>query len=359
MSPEKVSAILNWPTPTKVLEVRQFRGLANYYRRFVKDFGKICKPLDRLTGKMEWQWGTEEQSLFDKLRLAFTTAPVLMGYNQFAETRVETDASSYATGAVLLQKTSDQSWQPIAFLSQSMNQAERNYDIWDKEMLAIIRALDSWRHYLIGLPEPFEIRTDHKNLKYWQTARNLTRRQAKWSLFLSEFRFVILYQKGSENGRADPLSRRPDMAVKDKMDNRDQVILRLEMFQINAARRGHVVINGETAILDRIRKSDKEVEVAEAIGKIQNLGPVKLQKGLEEWNQENGLLLHQGKIYVPKDKQLQNDIIQRYHNSLSARHPGRHKTLELVTRNYWWPGITKSVNEYASSCLTCLRNKKS
>jgi hypothetical protein len=151
-------------------------------------------------------------------------------------------------------------------------------------MLGIIRALDAWWHYLIGLPEHFKIRTDHKNLEYWQMARNLTRRQARWSLFLSEFRFIILYQKGSENGRADPLSQRPDMAIKDEMDNRDQVILKPEMFRINAARRGHVVINGETAILDRIRKSDKEVEVAEAIGKIQNLGPVKLQKGLEEWN---------------------------------------------------------------------------
>jgi hypothetical protein len=103
MSPEKVSAILNWPVPRKVSEVRQFQGLANYYRRFVKDFGKICKPLDWLTGKVEWIWGEEEQRAFDTLKAAFTTAPVLMGYNQFAKTRVETDASSYATGAVLLQ----------------------------------------------------------------------------------------------------------------------------------------------------------------------------------------------------------------------------------------------------------------
>jgi hypothetical protein len=110
MSLEKVSAILDWPTPTKVSEVRQFQGLANYYQRFIKDFGKICKPLDCLTGKVEWQWGTKEQDSFDKLKVAFTTAPVLMGYNQSAETRIETDASSYATGAVLLQKAQDQSW---------------------------------------------------------------------------------------------------------------------------------------------------------------------------------------------------------------------------------------------------------
>jgi hypothetical protein len=239
-----------------------------------------------------------------------------------------------------------------------MNQAERNYNIWDKEMLAIVRALDAWRHYLIGLPKPFEIQTNHKNLEYWQMARNLTRRQARWSLFLSEFRFMILYQKGSENGRADPLSQRPDIAIKDDMDNQNQIILKPDVFWINAARRGYVVINGETALLDQIRKSNKEVGVAEAIKKVKQLGPVKLQKGIEEWNTENGLLLHRGKIYIPKDKQLCNNIIQRYHNSLAAGHPGRHKTLELVTRNYWWPGITKSVNKYISSYMTCLKNKK-
>jgi hypothetical protein len=130
MSPEKVTAILNWPIPKKVSEVRQFRGLANYYQRFIKDFGKICKPLDRLTGKTEWVWGPEEQNSFDTLRAAFTTAPVLIGYNQFSKTRIKTDASSYATGGVLLQENKNSIWQPVAFLSQSMNQAERNYDIW-------------------------------------------------------------------------------------------------------------------------------------------------------------------------------------------------------------------------------------
>jgi hypothetical protein len=95
---------------------------------------------------------------------------------------------------------------------------------------------------------------------------------------------VILYQKESENGRADPLSQRPDIAVKDNMDNCNKVVLKLEIFQINAARGGYVVINGETSLLDQIGKSDKKVEVIDAIGKIKDLGLVKLQKGLEEWN---------------------------------------------------------------------------
>jgi hypothetical protein len=110
MSPEKVSAILDWPIPTKVLEVQQFRGLANYYRRFIKDFGKICKPLDCLMGKVEWTWTSQEQEAFDTLKAAFTTAPVLAGYNQFAKTRVETDASNYATGGVLLQLDTNEAW---------------------------------------------------------------------------------------------------------------------------------------------------------------------------------------------------------------------------------------------------------
>jgi hypothetical protein len=99
--------------------------------------------------------------------------------------------------------------------------------------------------------------------------------------------------------------------------------------------------------------------VAEAIEKVKQLRPVKLRKGLEEWNTENGLLLHQGKIYIPKDTQLQNNIIKQYHDFLAAGHPRRHKTLELVTRNYWWPGITKLVNKYVSSCIICLKDKGS
>ena len=115
-----------------------------------------------------------------------------------------------------------------------MSDAERNYEIYDKEMLAIIRALQAWCQYLEGLPLQFEIQSDHKNLEYWRTAQNLTRRQARWALYLSRFDFVITHKPGTSNGRADALSRRPDHQHGDDEDNLAQVMLKPERFRILA-----------------------------------------------------------------------------------------------------------------------------
>lgn len=178
MDPVKIKGIAEWPTPRNASDVRKFRGFANFYRWFIKDFSRICKPLDRLTGNAPWHWGMEEQAAFDELKQRFVSSPVLCMYDEQRDTRIEVNASGYATGGVLSQLQDDGKWHPVAFHSESMNDAERNYEIYDKEMLAIICALQAWRHYLEGLPKPFEIESDHHNLRYWRTAQNLTRRQA-------------------------------------------------------------------------------------------------------------------------------------------------------------------------------------
>ena len=111
--------------------------------------------------------------------------------------------------------------------------AEWNYKIYDKEMLAVIRALEDWRHYLEGLPRPFTIVTDHRNLKYWRSAQNLSHRQARWSLYLSRFDFQITHKPGATNTQADPLSRTSTHLISDADNNRDQLVLRWELF-VNA-----------------------------------------------------------------------------------------------------------------------------
>ena len=108
-----------------------------------------------------------------------------------------------------MQKLDDGLWHPIAFRSASMDEHQRNYEIHDREMLAIIEALKEWRHYLEGLPEPFEIITDHDNLRYWKTAQDLSRRQARWALKLANFNFILIHQLGKTNVLADALSRSP------------------------------------------------------------------------------------------------------------------------------------------------------
>ena len=151
-------------------------------------------------------------------------------------TRLEVDSSGYATGGVLLQKLKkDGLWHPVAFRSQSMIDAERNYEIYDKEMLAIIRALEDWRHYLEGLPLPFDIISDHQNLTYWRSAQDLTRRQARWSLYLSRFDFHLTHKPGTANTQADPLSRISDHHTADADDNHAQVVLKPNHFASLAA----------------------------------------------------------------------------------------------------------------------------
>ena len=187
MDPVKVEAVLKWSTPKNLKDVRGFIGFANFYRRFVKDFSKICRPLHDLTKKdVPFVWRDAQQDAFDRLKHAFTTRPVLAIWAPDRLTRMEVDASGFATGGVLYQKCEDDLWHPIAYRSQSMNEAERNYQIWDREMLAIIEALKDWRQFLEGLPQPFEIITDHRNLEFWRTAQHLTRRQARWSLLLAD-----------------------------------------------------------------------------------------------------------------------------------------------------------------------------
>ena len=165
MQKEKVERVLNWLAPRNIKEVQKFLGLVNYYRRFIKDFAKIATPLYILVRKKQkWKWEKEQEEVFRKLKAMFTTEPVLAIPDIDRKMRVEADASDYTTGGVLSTKYEDGKWRPVAFISKLLNTTEQNYKIHDKEMLAVIRYLEVWRHYLEGANLKFKIWTDHKNL---------------------------------------------------------------------------------------------------------------------------------------------------------------------------------------------------
>jgi len=158
MEKENLQGVVEWPVPKNVKDVQKFLGLANYYRQFVKDFAKIVKPLHEMMRKEnKWSWGERQQKAFKELKERFMTEPVLVTPDLDKEMRVEADASDFATGGVLLMKCEDEKWKPVAYISKSLNEAERNYKIHDKEMLAIIRCLEAWRHFLEGAKDQFEI----------------------------------------------------------------------------------------------------------------------------------------------------------------------------------------------------------
>jgi len=128
---------------------------------------------------VKWQWGVEQQKAFDELKRVFTMKPVLVVPDLDKEFRVEADTSNYATGGVLSMKCSDEMWRPIAFISKSLSDMERNYKIHNKEMLAVVRCLEAWRYFLEGATTKFEIWTNHKNLEYFMKVQKLNRRQAR------------------------------------------------------------------------------------------------------------------------------------------------------------------------------------
>ena len=132
------------PIPKMVSNVRKFLGLANYYRRFIKNFATLAKPLNMLTRKEEkWKWEEAQQKAFEQLKGIFTTRPLLVAPDLDKEFRVEADASNFTTGGVLSIKCDDNKWRPVAYISKSLNEMERNYEIHDKEMLAVIRCLEA------------------------------------------------------------------------------------------------------------------------------------------------------------------------------------------------------------------------
>ena len=211
MEKEKVRSVLEWPTPRYVKDIQKFLELTNYYRRFIKDFAEIARPMYRLVQKQEkWNWGSEQEEAFRRLKEIFTSELVLATPDLDKEIRMKANVSDYAIGGVLSMKCKDKRWRPVAYISKSLSNTEKNYEIHDKEMLAVIRFLEAWRHFLEGARIKFEVWTDYKNLEYFMCSQKLNRRQAQWALFLFCFDFKLVHVPSTKIGKADGLSRQPD-----------------------------------------------------------------------------------------------------------------------------------------------------
>src|SRR5258708_6940952 len=176
MDPMKVHKVTEWLTPTKVKEVQSFLGFVNFYQKFICDFSNIAHPLYALTCKtQQWVWGSPEQEAFNALKKAITSTPILTFPSQSSHFHLKCNTSNFVTGAVLSQAQADGTHQPIAFMSKGFSDAEHNYQIHNKEMLAIMHALDKWCHFLEGAMEKFEILMDHQNLASFCAAKKLNR----------------------------------------------------------------------------------------------------------------------------------------------------------------------------------------
>src|SRR4029077_20631307 len=216
MSSEKVKAIQDWPEPRKVKDIQSFLGFVTLYPRFIHEFSNIVVPLTRLTRKgVPWAFTDDCRAAFQRLKDAFTSAPILTHGVPDVPIIVETDASDYAISGILSIHCEDDKIRPVAFRSRMLTAPELNYDTHDKELLAIYEAFRSWHHYLEGSGNPTDVVTDHKNLEYFSTTKLFARQQARWSEFLSQFNMIVHFRPGKLGAKPDALTRRWDVYPKE------------------------------------------------------------------------------------------------------------------------------------------------
>ena len=361
MDPAKVAAVQDWPTPTSVHDIQVFLGFANFYRRFIQGYSEVIAPLTRLTKKdAKWNFDDSAIAAFEGLKRRFTSAPILALYDPGKRIIVETDASDCAIGAVCSQPEG-KLLRPIAYYSRKLTPAELNYEIYDKELLAIVAAFEEWRAYLEGAPFQTEVYCDHNNLRYFRSSRVLSRRQTRWSEFLDRFDYSFHYRPGHLNGKPDALSRRPDLLKGGKAAEADpRTLLKPHRFAANLSDLS--TVNAPTKpLLERIKGAyATDTALQELLSLLRDktirrtneqrnkLSPLRLKDGVVLWN---------GLVYVPDDASIRLELMKHAHDAPSGGHYGTFKTIEVLSRDYHWPKMRAYVNDYCTTCQTCMRSK--
>ena len=351
MDPIKLTGIQDWPTPTTVKQVRSFLGFENFYRKFIFYYSDIAKLLNNLTKKdKKFEWTNNTQWSFDNLKKWFTEEPVLMMPDHNRPFQIESDASEVATGAVLTQFDSNRNQYPVAFLSQTFTDTERWYEIYDRELLGIIWALEKWRHYIQGSGHTTNVFSDHKYLMYFCTAWKLNDQQARWLLYLSEFDIKLIHVPGTKLIQSDALSWRPDHEIDELTGKEEQVLLPDNLF-INL-----LDIDLQNWIL--VAK-DMDIDIESIIETIMKEGLTNMWDNLADWKIEEvdgqKTRFYKGKNYIPKDQELQWDIVKMFCNHETAGHPGELETYNFVKQHYWWPGIWISSRAMYKDAVICMQ----
>ena len=341
---------------------------------------------------------------FSLLRQAFIEAPILRHFDPESHIRIETDASGYAIGGVLSQLNLDSNappndsnksdfgqWHPVAYFSRKMIPAETRYETHDAELLAIVEAFKTWRHYLEGCKHEVLVLTDHNNLRRFMDTKSLSSRQVRWAQELSRYHFGIDYRQGKANGAADALSRFPQRSLDEEEKLRaenTQILHRLQSSLTRASLSGlslsglgsddlsplHQVLICGTHVLPQLRQfwdtfrneltnenpykvsiggmRLRLAELQESDAEAQRIRAEGLKEG---WEVVDEVLHHQGLPFVPEI--IRTELISRHHDDPLAGHFGIEKTRELIGRKYYWPSLRKDAEAYVKGCDVCLASK--
>ena len=231
MDPTKLKGVADWPTPRTVHDIRAFLGFTGFYRYFVPNYSLIARPLIELTRKTTpFHWEEAQIQAFERLKTLMCSKPILRQPNYEQQFFLATDASAYGVGAVLLQEgetnpcTKKPTQHPIAYYSNTFTPTERNYDIYERELLVVIKALQHWRPHLAAMEKPVVVLMDHANLTFWKNPKSINRRVARWFAILQDYNLQIKHVPGKLHAAADMLSR-PPSADKGENDNTNLTLL--------------------------------------------------------------------------------------------------------------------------------------
>ncbi|KAF8751562.1 hypothetical protein RHS01_08343 [Rhizoctonia solani] len=292
MDQKKIEAVTLWPQPRTVKQVQAFLGFVNYLRRFIPNFSSVARPLHNLTKKeSQWSWDILEEQAFQELKALVTKAPVLIHSNPNLPYYLETDASGVAMGAILSQRGPDNRLHPVAYMSKSFSGAEANYDTHDKELLAIIKALEEWRIFLEATDKPIQ----------------------------------------------EP-----------------EVMLPAEVFANTSEMELEIV----TEIREKLKDDPSLEPIIQFLTEDADNAPPSIRKAYRDYDWEEDLLWYRGKLVVPDSEFIKERLLKEFHDSPLAGHPGQQRTLELLSRNYWWPGMKSSAKEWVECCPTCQANRR-
>lgn len=333
--PALVKAVADWPVPRTMKQLRGFLGTANFYRKFVPRYSAVAAPLTDLTrGETLGPWTPSHQRAFDQIKELLTNAPVLANpdFSGRFPYVVTTDASAFAVGAVLEQQQPDGAYRPLAYFSRKMSETETRYGAYDREALALVAALDEWRVYLEGVQ--FQLRTDHEALKYLRTQEATNRRVARWISKIQGYTFDISHVAGKAN-RADALSRRPD----------HEAVAAGEP-PLPHALNSLLVAEYDESLLGDFRRGYEHDPRFEA-----GAHPAGFRQD------EHGLWRIDGKIAMPNNDAVKDQVLQRLHSGPTGAHLGFDRTLAACRDRFDWPGVARDVQEFTRSCSQCQRAK--
>ena len=393
VNPENVDKVKNFPRPSNAKQVRSFLGMANFYRKFVKDYAKIASPLTALLKKnQQFYWTSDCQNAFENLKDRLTTAPILTFPKMDKPFILSTDASEYSVGYILSQKH-DTREHVIAYGGRGLRGAELKWHITDKEALALVEGIQHFKHYQAN--QEFTVFTDNISVKYLQKIKDCNGRLGRWSLLLQAYNFRIQHRSGDRNP-ADYLSRHAHSNT--KSDHSSELSDHLYSVVENQKEYAEVTLfyKGENV--------DSVVSSLQSIRETNNIDSPNLAKEQQKCNDFMDIIKYKQSGQVPKDparartiaaesfnyeiedgilkhfyskrcksvpkverlvkqiavpKVLRDDLLKSYHDCIAGGgHQGFERTYAALRNKYYWPSMYADINTYVKTCETCQQSKR-